>query len=131
MEGFDYDKKILLLENTNFQDIDKACEMSSVSYEGQHYDIGSVLVYDFVQDEFVFGVIGSILLINSTTYFVCEVYNTSQFHFHYNAYEILSTGNLCLYAINQLLDFQPFSKYKIDGVLLVQLKHFIPTPVDE
>ena len=49
----------------------------------------------------------------------------------HNAHEILSTGNLCLYAIDQLLDFQPLSKYKIDGILLVQLKHFIPTLVDE
>ena len=131
MEGFDYDKKTFLLENTNFQDIDIVCEMSSVSYEGQYYDIGSALVCDFIQDEFVFGVIGSILSINSTIYFVCEVYNISQFHFHYNAYEILGTGNLCLYAIDQLLDFQPLLKYKIDGILLVQQKHFIPTPVDE
>ena len=130
LEGLDYDKKVLLLGNTNFQDTDIVCEMSSVSYEDQHYAIDSVLVCDFVQDEFVFGVIGSILLIISTIYFVCEAYNTSQFHFHYNAYEILSTGNLFLYTIDQLIDFQPLSKYKIDGILLVQLKHFIPTPVD-
>ena len=63
----------MLLENTNFQDIDIVYEMLSVSYEGQHYDIGSVLVCDFVQNEFVFGVIGSILSINSTIYFVCEI----------------------------------------------------------
>ena len=79
----------------------------------------------------LFGVIGSILSINSIIYFVCEVYNTSQFHFHYNAYEILSTGNLCFYTIDQIIYFQPLSKYKIDGILLVQLKHFIPTPVGE
>ena len=60
----------MLLENTNFQDIDIVYEMLSVSYEGQHYDIGSVLVCDFVQNEFVFGVTGSILSINSTIYFV-------------------------------------------------------------
>ena len=131
LEGLDYDKKVLLLGNTNFQDIDIVCEMSSVSYEDQHYDIGSVLFCDFLQDEFVFGVIGSILSINSTIYFVCEAYNISQFHFHYNAYEILSAGNLCLYTIDQLIGFQPLSKYKIDGILLVQLKHFIPTAVDE
>ena len=58
LEGLDYDKKVLLLGNTNFQDIIIVCEMSSVSYESQYYDIGSVLVCDFVQDEFVFGVIG-------------------------------------------------------------------------
>ena len=130
LEGLDYEKKALLLENTNFQDTDIVSQMLSVLYEGEHYDIGSVHVCDFVQDEFVFGVIGSILLLNSTIYFVCEVYNTSQFLFDYNAYEILSTGNLCLYQIDQLIDFQPLSKYKIDGILLVQLKHFIPTPVD-
>ena len=131
LERLDYDKKVLLLENTNFQDTIIVCEMLSVSYESQYYDIGSVLVCDFAQDEFVFGIIGSILSINSTIYFVCEVYNTSQFHFHYNAYELLSTINLCLYIIDQLIDFQPLSKYKIDGILLVHLKHFIPTPVDE
>ena len=105
----------------------KCCQF----YEGEHCDIGSVHVCDFVQDEFVFGVIGSILLLNSTIYFVWEVCNTSQFLFDYNAYEILNTGNLCLYAIDQLIDIQPLSKYKIDGILLVQLKHFILTPVDE
>ena len=78
LEGLDYDKKVLLLGNTNFQDIDTVCEMQSVLYEGQYYDTGSVPVCHFVQDEFVFGV-----------------------------------------------------KYKIDGILLVQRKHFITTPVDE
>ena len=27
LEGLDYDKKVLLLGNTNFQDIDTVCEM--------------------------------------------------------------------------------------------------------
>ena len=39
----------------------KCCQF----YEGQDYDIGSALVCDFVQDDFVFGVIGSILLTNT------------------------------------------------------------------
>ena len=102
--------------------------MSSVLYKSQHYDIGSVLLCDSVQGDFVFGVIGSILLINITIYFVCEVYNTSQFHFYYNAYGILTTENLCLYTIDHLIDFQPLSKYEINDILLVQLKHFIRTP---
>ena len=31
--------------------------MSSVLYEGQHYNFGRVFACDFVQDEFVFGVL--------------------------------------------------------------------------
>ena len=105
---------------SNFSDVFALLQARLRLRQARHCDIGSVLVCNFVQD-----------VLNSTTYFVCKTYNSSQFHFHYNAYEILSTGNLYLYSIDQLIDFQLLSKYSIDGVLLAQLTHFIPTPVDE
>ena len=105
---------------SNFSDVFALLQARLRLRQARHCDIGSVLVCNFVQD-----------VLNSTLYFVCKTYNTSQFHFHYITYEILSTGNLYLYTIDQVIDFQLLSEYNIDGVLLAQLTHFIPTPLDE
>ena len=98
--------------------------------EGLDCDKKALLVENIIFQDVVL----SMLSINSTTYFFCEVYNISQFHFHYNSYEILKTETLCFYIIHQLIDFQLLSMFEIEGLLfftinlLIQIKHFISTP---
>ena len=107
------------------------CEMDMVHHQGYYYYLGDVVVSDFEHDEFVFGVIDSIVSFEGNIYLICEIMMTSRFYFHFNAYEINGTGRLGLFRIDELLDSQPLSKYDVNNKSWVQLKHHIPTIVDQ
>ena len=92
LELVDAEKK-KLKRKLAIEDSDLLCEMSSVKLFGQRYHLGNVLLLDFVEDEYVFGIVGSIFSYNGTFYFYVEKNISKGFQFHFNSFELINSGN--------------------------------------
>ena len=68
------------------EDSDLLREMYSVQLFGQQHHLGSVLLLDFVEDEYVFGIVDSIFLYNDIFYFYVEKMINKEFQFHFNSF---------------------------------------------
>ena len=128
LELVDVEKKEILQRKLAIEDSDLLCEMSSVQPFGrQQYHLGHVLLLDFVEDEYLFGIVDSVFSYNDTFYFYVEKMINKGFQFRFNSFELINSGKMDLYNINKLLDFQPLSIYNCNNMQLLHLKYFVPS----
>ena len=127
LELVDAEKKEILQRKLAIEDSHLLCEMSSVQLFGQQYHLGNVLFLDFVEDEYVFGIVDSIFHIIIHFTFILKKRINKGFQFHFNSFELINSGKMDLYSINKLLDFQPLSIYNYNNMQLLHLRYFVPS----
>ena len=72
LELVDAEKKEILQRKLAIEDSDLLCEMSTVQLFGQQYHLGNVLLLNFVEGEYVFGIVDATFSYNDTFYFYVE-----------------------------------------------------------
>ena len=72
LELVDAEKKEILQRKLAIEDSDLLCEMSTVQLFGQQYHLGNVLLLNFVEGEYVFGIVDAMISYNDIFYFYVE-----------------------------------------------------------
>ncbi len=96
-------------------------EGTRVKVDGVDYSIGSVVILRFQEDEYVFGLIKHIFVIDEKPMLCCDEMVINEYSQHYHAYSVSESGNVTLVKIPNLLDHHPLGLYRVQGQLLVGL----------
>ena len=81
LELVDAEKKEILQRKLAIENSDLLCKMSLAQLFGQKYYLGNVLLLDFVEDIYVFGIVDSIFSYNDTFYFYVKKMINKDFNF--------------------------------------------------
>ena len=100
-------------------------------YEGQRYTSGEVVLIGIFRDDCQFGLIRFAILFKGVISLFCEVLKTVCYNFHYNSYEVDSTGQYSLTEMGRLLDYHPLGIYKVRLKSFAPLRHFVRTENDD
>ena len=103
---------------------------SAILFHGQKYSSGDVIITGFINDDYTFGLIDTVLLHNGNVYLLYDFLHIDYFDFHVNCYKVSKTGHKYLLLISNLLDQYPLSLYCIDSMLFVPLRHYVTKECD-
>ena len=97
-------------------------------YGGQKYLSGDTVVINFLNDEYQFGLIDSVISHNGKFYLVCVVLVTQYYDSHFNSYKVYRSDNVELFLIEQLMDYHPLGMYQVGQSQYISLKYHISIP---
>ena len=93
------------MNSWNLKTYDFLTQWFGVLFEGQRYSVGYVVVLNFFDDEYQFGLVKSVLVYREQIILVCARLIIECFVSHLNCYEVQEADIVSLYLINQLLDY--------------------------
>ena len=102
----------------------------AVYYEGQRHTSGEAILIGISRDDYQFGLIRFAILFKGVVSLFCEVLKTVCYNFHYNLYEVDSTGQYSLIEMGILLDYHPLGIHKVRLKSFVPWRHFVHTEND-
>ena len=124
-EALDYFDKEAVDEQLNLKTYDLLTQGCKVLFEEQRYSVGVVVVSNFCDDEYQFGLVKSVLADREQIFLVSARLIIECFVSHLNCYKVQETDIVSLHLINQLLDYYPLGLYEISQAKFVSLKHNI------
>lgn len=119
-----------LFHQLHIDDVNVFMSAKAVLVEGQNYVNGEYVVIRFMEDEYVFGEISNIFVINDSVYLLCHVMKTECFNSHIHAYTIQPSFTNELIRVPDLLDYHPVAMYNFNGAKHVVLRYFVPMSND-
>ena len=123
----DYHDKKAVDEQLTLNTGDLLTQRSGVVFEGCRYSVGDAVSLSFYNDDYLFGLVKSVLAFREQIYLACVRLVTECFVSHFNAYKVQEAGVVSLHSVNQLLDYHPLGLYNISN--FVCLRHYISVPV--
>ena len=123
----DYHDKKAVDEQLTLNTSDLLTQRSGVVFEGQRYSVGDVALLSFYNEDYLFGLVKSVLAFRGQIYLACAKLVTECFVSRFNAYKVQEAGVVSLHPVNQLVDYHPLGLYNISN--FVCLRHYISVPV--
>ena len=107
---------------------DRSCvisECKTVKIEGKVYATDVALILHRLEDDYVFGSIAHIFIVQGTPLLCCKVLNVLQFDNHFHAYEVEESGKYKIVKNVELADPNPVCLYHLHQRHFITLKHFV------
>ena len=101
-------------------------EAKAIIEDGHRYSRNEAVILDFVDDEYVFGKILKVFIVDNVVYLMCNVLVTECYNSHFHAYEVCDGYTNMLVEINKLFDYHPLGLYKLLDRFYVIMRYHVP-----
>ena len=115
--------QVLLMQFTDRSDIISECKSAKV--EGKLYAKDLAVIVESLEDDYVFGLIATIFLVQGSPLLCCKLLTNLQFSSHHHAYEVEESGSYRILKTMELPDPNPLGHYFVHGKQYVTMKHFV------
>ena len=119
-------EKDAIIENDVMNENNMIIMAKATVFDGQRYSTSEGVLINFKEDEYVFGKILKIFMINTSVFLYCELLITIGYNSHYHAYEVESGNTKTLIDIKDLLDYHPLPIYRHDVKDFVIMRYHVP-----
>ena len=130
IDFFEANLQSVIYQNINLSEDSLLTKAKSVYFNGQRYNNYDAVILTFSCDEYVFGLIESVIFHNSKVYLLVNVQKIEFFDDHYHAYNVSPSGNFELCLVEELFDYHPLAVYSVNKRRLISLRHFVHQPFD-